>query len=232
MGLLLSLSQVSKRFGSVAALSNVDLEVCRGDSLAVFGPNAAGKTTLLRIVASLTKATGGRVEFRQDPGSNSLPRVGYVSHQSLLYNDLTGLENLFFYARLYDLDRPHGRAEAMLDRMGLGRAGGQLVREYSRGMKQRLTLGRALLHEPELLLLDEPYTGLDQHGGRLLTGLLRQVKEEGRTLVLVTHNLAEGLDLCDRAMVLHRGRLVWQQDPCRLSREELERLYFETVERS
>ena len=227
---LLRLSKVTKRFGVIRAVWNVDLEVSQGDSLAIFGPNGAGKTTLLRIIASLTQPTSGEIEFAFKGDNQSRNRVGYVSHLSLLYNELTGFENLLFYARLYDIQEAHDRAAEMLAKMGLEGARNQRTGEYSRGMKQRLTLARALLHEPQLLLLDEPYTGLDQHGSRLFTEVLRGLKQEGRTILLVTHNLGEGLELCDRVMIQNRGELVFQARGEHLDKSGFEKLYFQAVE--
>jgi len=209
----------------------VDLEVSQGDSLAIFGPNGAGKTTLLRVIASLTQPTSGDIEFAFEGEHHSRNRVGYVSHLSLLYNELTGFENLLFYARLYDLNEAHDRAAEMLAKMGLKEASNQRSGEYSRGMKQRLTLARALLHEPQVLLLDEPYTGLDQHGSRLFTEVLRGLKQEGRTILLVTHNLGEGLELCDRVIIQNRGELVFHALGEQLDRSGFEKLYFEAVEK-
>ncbi len=225
---LLRVSGVTRRYDLVAALWNVDLEVFTGDFLAIFGPNGAGKSTLLRVVASLTKPTTGEVSFS---GSGQGRRdVGYVSHQSLLYNQMSGLENLVFYSKLYGLADPVGRSDELLDKMGLRSAANQLVRGYSRGMKQRLTLARALLHEPRLLLLDEPYTGLDQHGGRLLTEVLRSLRDDGRTVLLITHNLSEGLELCTRVLIQHKGEIVYQARRDQINRAGLERLYFQLVE--
>lgn len=227
---LLRLSGVEKRFGTTPAVWNVDLDVYPGDFLAIFGPNGAGKTTLLRVVASLTQPTRGSVEFPLKGAQASRRRVGYVSHQSLLYNELTGCENLFFYGRLYGLKDPLQRAEKMLHKMGLAQSQEQLVRGYSRGMKQRLTLARALLHDPQLLLLDEPFTGLDQHGSRLLTDTLKSLRQEGRTVLLITHNMAEGLELCTR-VVIQQGEIVFQAPRKQVSRTEFERLYFQAVGR-
>lgn len=225
---LLSLTDVTRKYGLVTALWRVSLDVFPGDFVAVFGPNGAGKSTLLRVIASLTKPNRGSVKF--GAGESSRERVGYVSHQSLLYNEMTGLENLAFYGRLYGLSDPMGRARAMVDQLGLANAADQLVRGYSRGMKQRLTLARALLHEPGLLLLDEPYTGLDQHGSRLLTRLLSRLREGGRTVILITHNLAEGWELCTRFLIQNRGEIVHQATREEIDRAELESLYFKLVE--
>jgi heme exporter protein A len=227
---LLTLRRVTKKFGFVTALRDVNLEVYPGDFISIFGPNGAGKTTLLRVIASLTLPTGGEVRF-QGNGASERGKVGYVSHQSLLYNEMTGQENLEFFSRIHDLPNPRERGREMLGRLGLAEAGDWLVRTYSRGMKQRLTLARALLHEPQLLLLDEPYTGLDQHGNRLLTRVLRELSRDGRTVLLITHNLEEGLELCTRAVVQHRGRLVVALNRGEIDRNKFEELYFEIVER-
>lgn len=227
---LLRLSKITKRFGGIRAVSSVDLEVSAGDSLAIFGPNGAGKTTLLRVIASLTQPTSGEMEFAFEANNQSRSRVGYVSHLSLLYNELTGLENLLFYAHLYEIQNARDRSAEMLAEMGLEKAGDRRTGEYSRGMKQRLTLARALLHEPQLLLLDEPYTGLDQHGSRLFTEVLRGLKQKGRTILLVTHNLGEGLELCDRVIIQNRGELVFEARREDLDRAGFEKLYFKAVE--
>ena len=225
---LLRLSKLTKKFGAIRAVWNVDLEISRGDCLAIFGPNGAGKTTLLRVIASLTQPTNGEISFK---GHNRRrDGVGYVSHLSLLYNELTGIENLFFYARLFQIKDAQLRAAEMLSKMRLKEARNQPAREYSRGMKQRLTLARALLHEPQLLLLDEPYTGLDQHGCRLFTEVLRGLKQEGRTILLVTHNLGEGLELCNRVMIQNRGEVVFQAPREHVDPSGFERLYFQAVE--
>ncbi len=225
---LLRVSGVTHRFGPVTALWEVDLDVFPGDFVAIFGPNGAGKTTLLKIVASLIKPTRGEVHLGE--GGHGRADVGYVSHQSLLYNEMTGLENLVFYARLYGLPDPPGLARESLLEMGLEEAAHALVRGYSRGMKQRLTLARALLHQPRLLLLDEPYTGLDQHGSRLLTEVLRSLREQGRTVLLITHNLGEGLELSTRVVIQHRGEIVFQADRQEVDRTSLESIYFRAVE--
>jgi heme exporter protein A len=227
---LLRLSRVTKTFGLVRAVLNLDLEVFSSDFLAIFGPNGAGKTTLLRMVSGLTQPTSGDIHFTSQDDHSGRERVGYVSHQSFLYNELTGIENLVFYGRLYGIGEVTGRADEMLVKMGLRDARHQRVGEYSRGMKQRLTLARALLHKPDLLLLDEPYTGLDQHGSRLFTQVLQGLKEEGRTVLLITHNLGAGLELCNRAVIQNKGELVFQASRQQVDASEFERLYFQTVE--
>ena len=226
----LRISNLTKRFGAFRAVSDLTLEIEKGQFAALFGPNGAGKTTLLKLVAGLLKPTSGTISLRFNGSGAGRRNVGYVSHQSLLYQEMSGMENLLFYSRLYGVARPRERSRRVLERMGLAGAGEQLVREYSRGMKQRLTLGRALLHEPTLLLLDEPYVGLDQQGNRLLTSILRSLRDGTHTLLLVTHNLAEGLELCDRVLIQHRGSLVYDRSSDGLGRREVEAAYMGTVE--
>lgn len=228
---LVRLVNLTRKFGPVTAVKNVNLEIRTGDFLAIFGPNGAGKSTLLKMVASLLPPTSGQVVFLPDGATPNRAEVGYVSHQTLLYNELTGRENLAFYGRLYSIPEPESAASEMLTRMGLKEAADLPVRGYSRGMKQRLTLGRALLHEPRLVLLDEPYTGLDQHGSRLLTKILLSLREEGRTVLMITHSLAEGLELGSRVIIQNRGKLVFQAKREEVDRADFENLYFQAVER-
>ena len=226
----LRISHLTKRFGAFPAVLDLTLDVERGQFVSLFGPNGAGKTTLLKLVAGLLKPTSGTITLPFNGSGTERRNVGYVSHRSLLYQEMTGIENLLFYSRLYGVARPRKRSRRILERMGLAEAGEQLVREYSRGMKQRLTLGRALLHEPSLLLLDEPYVGLDQQGNQLLTRILRSLKDGAHTVILVTHNLSEGLELCDRVLIQHRGSLVYDRTSRQLGRRDVEAAYLRAVE--
>jgi heme exporter protein A len=226
-GPLVSIQRLTKRYGSVTAVWRADLDIEEGDFWVIFGPNGAGKTTLLRMVAQLAQPSEGSIHFREEEGGRG--RVGYVSHQSLLYNELSGFENLFFFARLYGMGDPEDRARDQLKRMDLEWAGDLAARGYSSGMRQRLTLARALIHEPQLLLLDEPYAGLDQHGSRLLTEVLEKLKAEGRTVLLITHNLAQGLAVSNRLAVMSRGRIVYRGGREEVSETNFESLYFELV---
>src|SRR3990170_7692098 len=175
----LALRDITKSFGPVRALRGVTLTVARGEALAIFGPNGAGKTTLLKIASTLMRPSSGQVLlFGADP--NQAPHlrrlIGMVSHHSYLYPGLTGLENLLFTARLYGCSDAEARAEAMLAAVGLAGRGGDLVRTYSRGMTQRLSIARALVHDPQILLLDEPYTGLDRSSAAAFTELLMAMR--------------------------------------------------------
>ena len=205
--------KLTKAFGHQVALRGVDLSVDDGEFLTLFGPNGAGKTTLMRIVASLTRPTAGTIRVRgEDLGkaATSLRRhIGLISHNSLLYGDLTPDENLRFFARMYDLPDAATRIDAVLDQVGLVARRRDPVRTFSRGMVQRLAIARAILHDPAIMLLDEPYTGLDLQAADMLRAVLQELAASDRTVILTTHNLEHGLEMCDRAAILNRGRVAW-----------------------
>ncbi|MGI8783089.1 MAG: ABC transporter ATP-binding protein [Acidobacteriota bacterium] len=228
---LVRLSGVSKYFGPVSALRQIDLEVGQGRMLAVFGPNGSGKTTLLSLLASLTSPTRGQIEyfgeFGQDAGSRRA-RIGLISHQLMLYGEMTARENLSFFARLYAVEGDR-RAEELLQQLGLGDAMDRPVRTFSRGMKQRLAIARALLHEPDLLLLDEPFTGLDQHAAGMLRDLLKGLKNNRRTIVMMTHRLDIGAELADDLAILSLGRLAYYARHDEAVVERFEEVYSRTV---
>jgi heme exporter protein A len=203
---------VARRFGHVRALAGVDLCLAAGQSLAVFGPNGAGKTTLLRVLAGLLRPDAGEVELfgRRLLRGDAAPRrrIGLISHQSFLYDGLTAQENLEFYGRLYGLGDRRARSREALSRVGLLDRAGSVVGTMSRGMVQRLAIARALLHDPVLVLLDEPFTGLDQRAAGALREELARLLSERRTVVLVTHNLDEGLELATHVAIMTGGRFV------------------------
>jgi heme exporter protein A len=209
---VISVKKLSKRFGLKNVLSSLDFEVQKGEFVALMGPNGAGKTTFLRILSSLASPTSGRVQL----AGYSLPaqaaqvrsHLGVVSHLPLLYGDLTADENLTFFSRMYSLPNPRGRINEVLDFVGLEKRRGELVRNYSRGMQQRLAIGRAMLHDPDILLLDEPHTGLDQDACVMLDQLLQQVAARDKTIVMTSHDLVRVQDLAGRFDVLLKGRIV------------------------
>jgi len=208
---MIKIEGLVKNYGANAVLRSVDLHVHPGEFVTLVGPNGAGKTTLMRIVASLLTPTSGGVHIGGWPLPEHADKVrshiGLVSHFSLLYDDLTAAENLAFFARLYQLDRVDERVIEALRGVGLAARRRDPVRSFSRGMVQRLTLARATLHEPDVLLFDEPYTGLDQEATQLLDDLLRGEVEKGRTIFMITHDLTRGLDLCHRIAILSRGKI-------------------------
>ncbi|MBM3151986.1 MAG: heme ABC exporter ATP-binding protein CcmA [Chloroflexi bacterium] len=206
---MIKVAKLVKRFGLKTVLRGLDFEVGEGEFVALLGPNGAGKTTFLRILASLARPSLGeiRVAGYRLPGQAAAVRrrLGVVSHQPLLYGDLTAEENLRFYGRMYNLQRLDGRIADALDLVGLSARRRDLVRTFSRGMQQRLAIGRAVLHDPEVMLFDEPHTGLDQEACDMLDRVLRDVAARGRTVVMTSHDLARVEDLASRFDVLARG---------------------------
>ena len=201
-----------KSFGSHLALRGVDITARRGEFLTIFGPNGAGKTTLLRVLATITRPSAGKVRVSGlEAGKDSTEirrRVGYVPHQTLLYDDLTAYENLKFYGRMYDVPDLESRIQALADRMGLTSQLHRLVRTLSRGIQQRFSIVRALLHDPSLLLLDEPETGLDQQASAMMVEML----DAGtRTVIMTSHRLEGGLELADRVVILASGRVTYDE---------------------
>jgi len=210
---MIEVSQLTKSFGPRQALAGVDLRVAPGECVVLCGPNGAGKTTLLRILATLARPTSGVMRIDGlDPvkaGADVRQRIGFLSHRTLLYDDLTAEQNLAFYARMYAIPDAQARIDALLERVGLTVRRYDLVRTYSRGMQQRLAVARAVLHRPALVLLDEPYTGLDPLAADALTALLADLTGEGCTLLLTSHNLQSDVTLNRRVVVLNRGRIVY-----------------------
>jgi heme exporter protein A len=202
---------VCRSYGRRRALDGVSFSLNAGECLALFGPNGAGKTTLLRIVAGLLKPTSGTVRvggqsLREDAATRA--RVGLVSHQSMLYRALTSRENLEFTAKLYGLPDPRAAADRALERMHMTDRANTPVRALSRGLQQRVSIARAIVHEPSVVLLDEPYTGLDAAGSAALTDTLRLLRSHGATMLLVTHSVDEGLAIASHAAIMTAGRIA------------------------
>jgi heme exporter protein A len=206
---MIEVRRLVKTFGLKPVLRGLDLHLEPGEFVALLGPNGAGKTTLLRILASLARPSLGEVRLagHRLPGEAAAVRriLGVVSHQPLLYGDLTAEENLRFYAQMYGLPQAGRRIDEVLAVVGLDRRRHDRVREYSRGMQQRLAIGRAVLHDPQILLFDEPHTGLDQEASSMLDGVLRQVAGRGRTVLMTSHDLLRAADLASRIDILSGG---------------------------
>ncbi len=208
--------KVTRVFGLRPVLRGIDLTVRQGEFLTLFGPNGAGKTTFLRIVSTLSRPTTGIVRI----GGYDVPKyadaarglLGVVSHQPLLYGDLSAEENLRFYARMYGMDASsRARIKEVLHAVGLGKRAIDLVRTFSRGMQQRLAIARAVLHDPPILLLDEPYTGLDQDAALTLDTVLRDVALRGRTVIMTTHDLMRGVQMAQRVAILSKGVIAYDE---------------------
>ena len=206
---MIATKKLVKRFGYKTVLRGVDFEVQAGEFVALLGPNGAGKTTFLRILASLSRPSLGEVKVAgfklPNEAAQVRARLGVVTHLPLLYGDLTADENLRFYARMYGLTNYGSRITEILEMVGLETRRRDLVRTFSRGMQQRLAIGRAVLHDPQILLLDEPYTGLDQDASTMLDETLKTVAAQGRTVVMTSHDLARAENLATRFDILSRG---------------------------
>jgi heme exporter protein A len=206
---MITVKRLVKRFGLKTILRGVDFEVQPGEFVALLGPNGAGKTTFLRILASLSRPSLGDVKIAgyklPHESAQVRARLGVVSHLPLLYGDLTADENLRFYGRMYNVPDLELRITEVLEMVGLQARRRDLVRTFSRGMQQRLAIGRAVLHDPDVVLFDEPYTGLDQDASSMLDEVLKTVAAKGRTVVMTSHDLARAEDLATRFDILSRG---------------------------
>jgi heme exporter protein A len=209
---MIEVRNLVKNFGWKHVLRGLDFHVERGESVAILGLNGAGKTTFLRILATLARPSGGSVSLVghavPSQAARVRRRIGVVLHQPLLYGDLTAEENLRYYARIYGVQAIRTRIGEVLNLVGLDLQRRELVRKYSRGMQQRLAIGRALIHDPDLLLFDEPYTGLDTDAVIMLDAVLKDAVSQGRTLVMTSHDLPRAAGLVGRIDILSKGRMA------------------------
>ena len=224
--------KLSKVFGNRKAVDNVTISVPKGAFLSIFGPNGAGKTTLLRMLSTLSRATSGTatlmgVDLKEDP-DRARDHIGLISHNSMLYPDLTAEQNLMIYARLYGVVEPEARVLDLLEAVELKHRRLDVVRTFSRGMTQRLSIARALVHDPDVVFLDEPYSGLDPHAVEIFDELIEQ-QREGRTFVMVSHDLQKGFAMCTHALVLAKGRVVAFDEKGAFDFDEFSALYRSTV---
>lgn len=200
----ITVEDLTKRFGPFTAVQGIGFKILDGEQVCLLGPNGSGKTTLLQIIAGLVRPTSGtvRIDGRSydEPDSHIRDVLGFVSHETMLYNDLTARENLRFHAKLAGVDQQ--RVETVLDLVDLSSRANGFPREFSHGMKKRLSVARVLLHDPSIMLLDEPFTGLDQESAETVESLLEQ-----RTVVVTTHEFRRGIDISDRILILDKGRL-------------------------
>lgn len=230
---MIQIHKIIKAFGSRVVLRGVDLTINEGDFVTLMGANGAGKTTLMQIVATLSRPTGGSVSINGYDTTHSATElrrfIGLVSHKTLLYDDLSAQQNLRFYAHMYDVPEASQRIEAVLTQVGLWGRQHDAVRTYSRGMQQRLAIARAILHNPPILLLDEPDTGLDQHTADRLSELLSAVGVNQRTILMTTHNLERGLSLGNRIVILARGKIVYDAPRQNVGPTEVREQYYQHV---
>ncbi|MBA3341343.1 MAG: heme ABC exporter ATP-binding protein CcmA [Gemmatimonadaceae bacterium] len=231
-GAAISTESLTRSFGARRAVEGVSLSIGLGEALALFGPNGAGKTTLLRMLGGLLKPTAGsaRIGGKALPGGPEVRRrVGLISHHTMLYDALTARENVEFVARLYSLPDAAGAAGRALSRMDMMEHADIPVRALSRGMKQRVSVARATVHDPSVVLADEPFTGLDVVGARALSDLILALRATGAAVILVTHNIEEGLGVATHAAMMHRGRIAQVESRSSLDAAGYARRYHDLV---
>ncbi len=231
----IEIKNLTKTFGNLYALKEVNLSLETGEFLTIFGPNGAGKTTLIRILSTITKATSGEIviggiALKKTP-EQIRRQIGVIAHQTFLYDDLTAEENLRFYGKLYDVKNLNAKIAEIISEVGLELRRNDRVRTFSRGMQQRLSIARAMIHEPQFLFLDEPYTGLDQHASEMLTGWLKRVRGSQRTVLMVTHDLERGLEMADQVAILNRGKIVFHERRAAIDPKHFRNRYYEQVAR-
>jgi len=230
--LALEVRDLSRTFGARKALDGVSFELPRGAFLSIFGPNGAGKTTMLKVLSTLTNASKGSAKvLGLDTVQEAFElrnRIGFISHNPLLYPDLTAEENLEFFADLYCIDNPKERIRELLTAVELDHRRLDAVSTFSRGMTQRLSIARALLHHPDVIFLDEPYSGLDPHAMDILDSLIAQIRSE-HTFVMISHDLAKGLELCSHALILAKGKVVLFAEKDSIDPDEFTNTYRQTV---
>lgn len=231
-GEAIAVKGLTKQFANRKALDKVTFTLPEGAFLSIFGPNGAGKTTLLRVLSTLAKPSSGVVrvlgtDIKEDPDAVRA-NLGMISHQSMLYPDLTAYENLMFAAEMYGIQNADARVRQMLKAVELDHRRYDQVRTFSRGMTQRCSIARALINDPKLVFLDEPYAGLDPHAVEIFDQIIASMRE-GRTFVMVSHDLQKGFDACTHALVLARGRVVRFAAREDLDFDEFKTLYHDTV---
>lgn len=230
---MLIAENITKSFGSKIILHGIDLHIRAGEFITVFGPNGAGKSTLLKILALLMKPTSGNILLNgcnaRDETAGVRKQIGVISHQTFLYDNLTAYENLEFFGRMYGVTDLRERIYEVLGEVGLEFALNDAVRTFSRGMQQRLAIARAIIHQPAILFLDEPYTGLDQQAVEILNGVLAGLNLKERTVFMITHNFEQGLDLSDRVLIIMQGRIIFAGQARGLTSGEMKKIYLQSV---
>lgn len=224
---------ITKKIGSKSILHGINLNIRQGEFITVFGPNGAGKSTLLKILSLQMKPSAGTLTLNGlnagEAPAAACGLVGVISHHTFLYDNLTAYENLAFYGRMYGLDKLKDRIHEVIKEVGLEFSLNDPVRTFSRGMQQRLAIARATLHRPEVLFMDEPYTGLDQEAAEILNGVLEKINIKDRTVFMITHNFDQGLELSDRAIIIMNGRIAYEGEARGLTPGEMKDIYLDTV---
>lgn len=212
---------ISLKLGSKMILRDINLTVSSGEYVVLLGPNGAGKSTLLKVLSRVQKPSVGRVKING--------QIGFLSHRSFLYDRLTAWENLRFYGSLFQVPHLAEQIEKIIEQVGLSYFIHDTVDTFSRGMVQRLAIARAVLHDPEILFLDEPFTGLDQKGAEILSGVLADMHYQGKTILIVTHNFDQGMDLVDRILIMRDGTKVYDDKITQSGAQDIQKIYLAQV---
>ncbi|MEE8413020.1 MAG: heme ABC exporter ATP-binding protein CcmA [Dehalococcoidales bacterium] len=225
----IEIRELTKSFGHNRILRGINLEIKQGESIVIFGPNGAGKTTLIKVLATIITLSSGKVVIDgldiKDRAEEVRRRIGVVTHQTFLYQNLTAYENLEFYSRIYDVPELKKRINEVMEMVGMISRLHQRVGTLSRGMQQRVTIARSLLHNPAIMLLDEPETGLDQQATSMLWDAMQTDGQKKRTLIFTTHNLERGFEVGERLLILDKGRIVYEGSRQVLDLSALEKAY-------
>lgn len=226
---LISLRQAVKTFGYLQALKKVDLDIYQGKSVTIFGPNGAGKSTLLKVLSMQSRLSSGEILYNgtsyKKLSDDFRKNFGIISHQLFLYDNLSVIENLKFYGSLYGIDYPEKRGEELLKQLDIYKRKDDLVRTLSRGMLQRVSIARALIHNPEIIFLDEPYTGLDNHSAQTLSTILKEQLKNNKTIIMVTHEIETGLSFADTVIIMNKGKIVYNQQKSLLDKDKFQEFY-------
>ena len=224
---------IRKAFGTLKAVDGIDFELKQGEFLTVLGPNGAGKTTLIKILSGLTQPSSGAAKVSGFDVTEGHPemrkKIGVISHSTALYADLTPLENMIFFARMYGLEQPKDKSLKVIEEVGLTPRRNDRVRTFSRGMLQRLSIARAILHDPAILFLDEPFTGLDLHAINVLKEHLQRLHDRRRTILMTTHDISCGLEMCDKVALQVQGKFVFLEHISDVDKDRFESRYFDAV---
>ena len=225
----IEIQALTKSYSSHLVLRGIDLRVLAGDSVLIFGPNGAGKTTLMKILATIINPSSGQIMVDglniKENAEEARRKIGVVSHQTFLYSNLTAYENLEFYCRMYDVPQRRERIKEMLSLVGMQHSLNDRVGTFSRGMQQRVSIARALLHKPSIILLDEPETGLDQQASSMLREVLWKERELERTIIHTTHSMERAIETCDRILIIVKGQIAYEQKGYDVNITDLKQAY-------
>ncbi|WP_210365890.1 heme ABC exporter ATP-binding protein CcmA [Bacillus sp. REN3] len=231
---MIEIKGLTKQADDKLILRGIDLSIKKGETVAILGPNGAGKSTILKVIATLMKPTTGSVEINGLEWKRHVHEIkkllGYLPHSSLLYDQYSPLENLVFYGAAYGIPDPRKRAAELIGQVGLSYFQNEPVKNFSRGMIQRVAIARAIIHNPELLLLDEPHTGLDQGAIATLNEVIQSMKEKGTTTLMVTHDMKQAAEICDRAVIIKQGKVAEDFTLMQKNEDILTELYLKLTE--